>query len=184
MIRARRGNPYNPRHPEHQMGTILTLDEARAARGALHRSGQRLVFTNGCFDLLHVGHLSYLEQAAALGDALWVGLNDDESVRRLKGPRRPLIPLAERARLLAALTPVTAVIPFGEATADRLIGALAPDIYVKGGDYNPATLPEAPTARAVGAEMVMLPFVAGRSTSDIIATIVARYGESAGEPGA
>lgn len=165
------------------MSRILSLEAAITARNEARVAGRRLVFTNGVFDVLHVGHLDYLERAAALGDLLWVGLNSDDSVRALKGPRRPLVPWAERARLLAALRPVDAVIGFGEPRADALIEALAPDVYVKGGDYTVATLLEAPTATRIGAQIVILPFLPDHSTSDLIATIVQRYCPSAQEAG-
>lgn len=157
------------------MGRVFTPEAALAARNEARLAGRRLVFTNGVFDVLHVGHLDYLERAAALGDLLWIGLNDDESVRALKGPQRPLVAWRERARLLAALEPVDAVIGFGELRADRLIETLAPEIYVKGGDYTPDTLLEAPTAARVGAEVVFLPLLPGHSTSSLIATILQRY---------
>jgi rfaE bifunctional protein nucleotidyltransferase chain/domain len=114
------------------LGEHITLEEARARRIALHAQGRKLVFTNGHFDLLHVGHLDYLEKARALGDTLYVGVNGDASTIRLKGAGRPLIPAVERARLLAALVPVSAAIIFEEDTADAILGALQPDIYVKG----------------------------------------------------
>jgi rfaE bifunctional protein nucleotidyltransferase chain/domain len=141
------------------------------ARGRLREEGARLAFTNGVFDLLHVGHLRYLEAAAALADVLWVGLNSDKSVRQLKGKQRPLIPWAERAELLAALAPVDAVLFFDELTADNIMRLVEPDLYVKGGDYTVETLPEAPTAQALGAELGLLPFIEGRSTTQIIQSI-------------
>ena len=113
----------------------LTLEEAAQLRSDLRQDGKTLVFTNGHFDLLHIGHVDYLEKASALGDALFIGLNGDASSRRLKGEGRPLVPALQRARLLAALQSVTAVIIFDEDTADNLLRALQPDIYVKGGDY-------------------------------------------------
>lgn len=156
---------------------ILTDPTAiAAARDDLRQRGQRLVLTNGVFDLLHVGHLRYLREAATLGDALWVALNSDESVRRLKGPRRPLLPWAERAELLASLRPVDAVLFFDESTADAVLRLVAPDVYVKGGDYSLDTLPEAATVRAVGAEAHFLPFVEGQSTTALIELIVKRHG--------
>lgn len=148
------------------------------ARHHLRADGARLVFTNGVFDLLHIGHLRYLEAAATLGDVLWVGLNSDRSVRALKGERRPLVAWVERAELLAALRPVGAVLLLDALTADEMLRLVRPDLYVKGGDYTAETLPEAPTARAVGAEVHILPFVQGRSTSQIIETIVQRYASS------
>ena len=124
------------------MGQRISLEQAVKRRRLLRRQGKTLVFANGHFDLLHVGHLDYLEQARGLGDALFLGLNGDRSSARLKGRGRPIVPAMERARLLAALAPVTAVIIFDEDTADVLLKALKPDIYVKGGDYADKPLPE------------------------------------------
>lgn len=131
----------------------------------------RTVFTNGCFDLLHVGHLRYLQAARALGDRLVIGLNTDASVQALKGPTRPIVPEDERAELLAGLACVDYVTLFGEQTADAVLAALRPHIYAKGGDYTPDSLPEAPTVRAYGGEIAILPFVDGRSTTDLVAKI-------------
>jgi rfaE bifunctional protein nucleotidyltransferase chain/domain len=143
------------------------------ARAELRASGARLVFTNGHFDLLHVGHLDYLEKARACGDALFLGLNGDASTQRLKGAGRPLVPADERARLLAALLPVTAVIIFEDDTAEGLIRALQPDVYVKGGDYAHKTLPERPTVEAYGGQVVLIDYLAGHSTSELIARVKA-----------
>jgi len=154
------------------MGEQLTLEQAIQRRQAL-RADQRLVFTNGHFDLLHVGHLDYLEQARALGDALYVGVNGDASTRRLKGVGRPVVPASERARLLAALIPVTAVIIFDEDTADSLIRALRPDIYAKGADYAHKLLPERPTVEACGGQIALIDYLPGHSTSDLIARVKA-----------
>lgn len=151
----------------------LTLEQAVAQRRALQAQGQTLVFTNGHFDLLHVGHLDYLEKARALGDALFVGLNGDESTRRLKGDGRPLVPAVERARLIAALKPVTGVIVFDDDTADGLITALTPDIYVKGGDYAAKFLPERPTVEAYGGRVALIDYLPDHSTSALIARIQA-----------
>src|SRR5512144_154468 len=115
------------------MGTVLTLPEALQARDQLRVAGKPLVFTNGHFDLLHSGHLDYLEKARALGDALFVGVNGDQSTEALKGGGRPIVPAVERARLLAALCCVDAAIIFDSLTADALIGALRPEVYAKGG---------------------------------------------------
>jgi len=155
------------------LGAIITLDEAIEQRNQLRTAGQTLVFTNGHFDLLHVGHLDYLEKARALGDALFVGLNGDDSTRRLKGDSRPLVPAVERARLLAALAPVTAVIGFEDDTADALLRALQPDIYAKGGDYAHKHLPERPTVESYGGQIALIDFLPGHSTSDLIARIKA-----------
>lgn len=162
------------------MGQHITLQQAVQQRNALREAGRRLVFTNGHFDLLHVGHLDYLEQARALGDALFVGLNGDASTRRLKGEGRPLVPAVERARLLAALPPVTAVIIFEEDTAINLISALQPEIYVKGGDYAlpdashaVKPLPERPTVEAYGGKVVLIDYLPGHSTSELLARVKA-----------
>lgn len=135
----------------------------------LRAAGRRIVFTNGCFDILHAGHVQYLEQAAALGDVLIVGLNSDESVRRLKGPKRPLNPEQDRAQLLAALSSVAYVTPFTEDTPRELIASILPDVLVKGGDYRPDDIAGATEVRAHGGEVRVLPFMEGRSTSRIIA---------------
>lgn len=155
------------------MGEHITLDEARARRIALHAQGKKLVFTNGHFDLLHVGHLDYLEKARALGDALYVGVNGDSGTTRLKGEGRPLVPAVERARLLAALVPVTAAIIFEEDTADVILSVLQPDIYVKGGDYRNKPLPEQDTVRAYGGKIVLIDYLPDHSTSALIAKIKA-----------
>ena len=150
------------------MGELLDLSKARDLREALRQDGKTLVFTNGHFDLLHVGHLDYLEKARALGDALFVGLNGDASTARLKGPGRPLVPASERARLLAALLPVTAVIIFEEDTADKLLRSLRPDIYVKGGDYEDKPLPERATVEACGGRVELIEYLPQRSTTQLI----------------
>ncbi len=150
------------------MGELLKITEARELRESLRLEGKTLIFTNGHFDLLHVGHLDYLEKARALGDALFVGLNGDDSTRRLKGQGRPLVPAAERARLLAALLPVTAVIIFEDDTADELLRALQPDIYVKGGDYEDKPLPERATVEAYGGRIELIEYVPQRSTTQLI----------------
>lgn len=153
------------------MGDHLQLQDAINQREKLRENGQTLVFTNGHFDLLHVGHLDYLEKARALGDALFVGLNGDASTTRLKGTGRPLVPAVERARLLAALVPVTAVITFEDDTADALIRLLQPDIYVKGGDYAHKPLPERPTVEAYGGTVALIEYLPGFSSSALIARV-------------
>src|SRR5712692_1050955 len=126
------------------MGTVLTVPEALHAREQLRVASKTLVFTNGHFDLLHVGHLDYLEKARALGDVLFVGVNGDAATGALKGSGRPVVPAAERARLIAALCCVDGAIIFEALTATDLITALKPEIYVKGGDYHERPLPERP----------------------------------------
>ncbi len=153
----------------------MTLAEAADFVRAAKVAGKHVVFTNGVFDLLHVGHVRYLEEARALGDALIVGLNSDVSARTIKGQDRPLIPQDERAELLAALRWVDAVVLFDEPTADATIEALKPDVYVKGGDYAQEGPPEAPTVRRYGGEVRTLQLVQGRSTTDLIETIRQRF---------
>lgn len=149
----------------------VTLEQASQYREELRQEGKTVVFTNGHFDLLHVGHLDYLEKARALGDALFLGLNGDESTRRLKGEGRPLVPAVERARLLLALRPVSQVIIFNDDTADQLIRTLTPDIYVKGGDYAHKPLPERSTVEAYGGQVALIDYLPDHSTSNLIAKI-------------
>lgn len=138
----------------------------------LRAEGKRIVFTNGVFDILHVGHVRYLQAARALGDVLLVGVNSDASVKRLKGPSRPLNPQDERAELLEALSCVTAVCVFDEDTPHTLIEAVRPHIHAKGGDYkSPEALPETELVRSLGGEVHILPLVPGRSTTGIIEKI-------------
>jgi rfaE bifunctional protein nucleotidyltransferase chain/domain len=150
------------------MAKILNRDELAALLPTL---GGTTVFTNGCFDLMHVGHLRYLQAARGLGDRLVVGLNSDASVKRLKGDTRPIMPEDERAEMMAGLACVDYVVVFDEPTADALLSALKPQIYAKGGDYTPDSLPEAPTVRAYGGDIQIIPFVPGRSTTNLIARI-------------
>lgn len=150
------------------MGEVWSESEAVAAREQLRAAGGSLVFTNGHFDLLHVGHLDYLEKARMLGDALIVGVNGDGSSERLKGAGRPLVRAADRARLLAALIPVTAAVIFEGDTADTLIEKLTPEIYVKGGDYRDKPLPERSLVERYGGRVVLIDYLPGYSTSDLI----------------
>jgi D-beta-D-heptose 7-phosphate kinase/D-beta-D-heptose 1-phosphate adenosyltransferase len=133
--------------------------------------GERLVLTNGCFDLLHLGHVRYLQEAAQLGELLIVALNSDASVGELKEPGRPLVPQQQRAEVLAALACVDFVTIFDEPTANRLVQLIRPNVYVKGGDYAGQPPPEAAVARAVGAEVRFLALVPGISTTDLIRRI-------------
>ena len=149
-----------------------TLAEIVSRRQA---AGERLVFTNGVFDLLHVGHVRYLAEARALGDALIVAVNADASVRGLKGPLRPIVPEDERMEMLAALAAVDYVTSFGTPTPVPLLEQIRPAIYVKGGDYEIEDLPEAPVVLGYGGHVQVLSLVAGRSSTDIIARIRAAY---------
>jgi rfaE bifunctional protein nucleotidyltransferase chain/domain len=152
---------------------LISLEEAVRLREKLSVVGQRLVFTNGVFDLLHVGHLDYLEKARDLGASLLVAINDDDSTRRYKGEGRPLVPAVERARLLLALAPVDAVMLFPDATVDRLLSAIQPPIYAKGGDYTAETLPEYATVQSYGGEIAFIPYLPNHSTSELIRKIKA-----------
>jgi len=143
-------------------------EEVASLRKQARAQGLRIVMTNGCFDILHPGHIEYLEQASALGDRLIVAVNDDESVRRLKGPARPVNPLAHRMRMLSALACVDWVVPFSDDTPARLISRLLPDILVKGGDYRPDQIAGADQVIAAGGQVRVLGFVPGHSTTSLI----------------
>ncbi|HET7667422.1 MAG TPA: PfkB family carbohydrate kinase [Mycobacterium sp.] len=145
------------------------IGDVATVRDRLRGKGGRLVATGGCFDLLHTGHVRLLRQARQLGDALVVLLNSDASVRALKGPRRPVMAAQDRARVLCALACVDAVVIFGELSPERALDELRPDVWVKGGDYTEAELPEAEVVRSHGGEVVLLPTVAGYSSSNLIA---------------
>ncbi len=151
-------------------GRIVTAEELAAARETMERAGQKLVFTNGCFDLLHAGHVRYLRQARELGDALAVGLNSDGSVRELKGEGRPVNPQEDRAEVLAALGSVDYVVIFDDKRATDLLRAVRPHIYAKGGDYTPESLDADERAALAegGAKVEILPLVPGRSTTGVL----------------
>ena len=146
---------------------ILSLDTLPGWRSALRVQGKRLVVTNGCFDILHAGHVTYLDAARQQGDALLVGLNGDASVRQLKGEKRPINPQGDRAAVLAALQAVDAVCIFPEMRATRFLALAQPDIYVKGGDFTVEQLPkeERDIVASFGGRIVMLGFVPGNSTT-------------------
>ncbi len=137
----------------------------------LRRGGQRIVFTNGCFDLLHAGHVRYLARARSFGDCLVLGLNTDASVRRLKGPSRPINREEDRAEVVGALRSVDYVVLFGEETAEALIAEVRPAVYVKGGDYTLDTLPEAKIVQSYGGRVEFVDMVEGRSTTNVIERI-------------
>ena len=134
----------------------------------LRAAGARVVFTNGCFDILHAGHVRYLAAARALGDVLILGLNSDASVRRLKGETRPVNSAEDRAEVVGALASVDYVVIFGEDTAEELIARVRPAVYAKGGDYTRETLPEARIVESYGGEVAFIPLVEGKSTTGII----------------
>ncbi|MBI3455126.1 MAG: adenylyltransferase/cytidyltransferase family protein [Candidatus Rokubacteria bacterium] len=161
----------------------LDLDAARVVAEAARTRGRRVVLANGCFDLLHVGHVRYLAAARALGDLLIVGVNSDAAVRRLKGPGRPVMPASERAELVAALAAVDHVVIFDDDTADRLVRLLRPAIHAKGTDYARESVPEGASVRASGGEVVIAGDPKRHSTRDLIAEIVTRFaGSGAGRP--
>jgi D-beta-D-heptose 7-phosphate kinase/D-beta-D-heptose 1-phosphate adenosyltransferase len=147
---------------------ILSTDEMLKERERLRVAGARLVFTNGVFDLLHVGHVRYLAEAQALGDALVVAINSDRSVRELKGPDRPVFEEAERAEILTALRSVTYVVVFDDVSPRSLIGRLLPDVLVKGGDYQIDEIHGREEVEAAGGRVISLPFVPGASTTSLL----------------
>ena len=161
---------------EKALGKVVSLEEVVTIREELRAEGKTVVLTNGHFDVLHVGHIDCLQRAKALGDALIVGLNSDASTRLLKGDKRPIVPQEERAQLLAALQCVDYVIIFEERTAERLLAALRPEVFAKGGDWAIEDLPEAKAIAEYGVRVEILPQVPSRSTTDIIETILTRYG--------
>ena len=139
----------------------------------LRAGGKKIVFTNGCFDILHAGHVRYLEKAKAFGDVLVLGLNSDASVRANKGPSRPINGELDRAEVVGALASVDAVVLFDELTAESIIAKVRPDVYVKGGDYTIETLPEAKIVQSYGGRVEFVSLVAGRSTTNVIEKIKA-----------
>jgi rfaE bifunctional protein nucleotidyltransferase chain/domain len=157
---------------------VYTLEALQAMIAAAPQHWRPLVFTNGCFDLIHAGHVRYLHAAKQLGRALVVGLNSDQSVRTIKpqsagSPPRPIVPETERAEVLAALKPVDGVVVFAETTAKQLLAALQPEVYAKGGDYQIATLPEVPIVQSYGGRIELINIEVPSSTSAIIRRILA-----------
>ena len=153
---------------------LLPLESLEPVVAALKASGKTVVFANGCFDLLHVGHIRYLQSARQLGDALVVGLNSDQSGRRLKGPQRPLMPESERAEILAALTCVDYIVLFQEPTVERLLRVLKPDIQCKGTDYTEETVPEREVVRSYGGRVAIAGDPKDHSTRNLIQDILNR----------
>jgi D-beta-D-heptose 7-phosphate kinase/D-beta-D-heptose 1-phosphate adenosyltransferase len=172
---------------EDLMGLLVAGEKVLSSPGRvrarvehLKRSGRRIVFTNGCFDILHRGHVTYLSRAKALGDVLIVGVNGDAGVRALKGPERPINPLEDRMQVLSALSCVDHIVPFDEPTPEELLELVRPEVFVKGGDYNDKALPEASLVRRLGGQVQLLPYLSGRSTSGIIERV--RSGSTRVEP--
>ncbi len=150
---------------------FVELSDAVSLREKWKLQGKRVVFTNGCFDLLHPGHVTYLEDARALGDVLVVGLNSDESIKRLKGENRPVNSLSDRAHMLSGLRSVDLVVPFSEDTPIHVIEALLPDVLVKGGDYQQDDIVGAREVREAGGKVVVVPFLDGHSSTSLIGKI-------------
>ncbi|MGA8325542.1 MAG: adenylyltransferase/cytidyltransferase family protein [Candidatus Cybelea sp.] len=156
-------------------GRLLSIDQAVAWREDLRAEGRTVVFTNGCFDLLHAGHVEYLAWAREQGDALIVGLNEDESVRRIKGEARPIVPFPQRAAVLRALRSVDAVVGFGERTPETLLDRIRPDVHVKSDQYREDELPERTVVLTHGGRIALAPHLARASTTDLIARILDAY---------
>jgi D-glycero-beta-D-manno-heptose 1-phosphate adenylyltransferase len=156
----------------------VTPEEAGSLAARLRADGRRIVLANGCFDLLHVGHVRYLEAARAQGDVLFVGVNSDAAVTRLKGPGRPLMPAAERAEIVAGLRAVDHVVVFEEDTADRLVSLLRPAVHAKGTDYSEASVPEAASVRSAGGRVAIVGDPKEHATRDLITLIRERFGAS------
>ncbi len=154
---------------------IKKRDDLQRIIQDLKAKGKRIVFTNGCFDLLHIGHVRYLESAKSLGDILVVGVNSDRSVRNLKGPHRPILPEEERVEILSSLECVNYLTLFDEPTPLELISSLLPHVLVKGGDWTKEAIVGSEAVEGAGGEVVILPFVEGSSTSQLIETILKRY---------
>jgi D-beta-D-heptose 7-phosphate kinase/D-beta-D-heptose 1-phosphate adenosyltransferase len=157
---------------------IIPSSQINKMVSELKKQGRKIVFTNGCFDLLHVGHVRYLQEAASLGDCLIVGLNDDQSVREIKGPKRPLISEGQRAEVLAALTCVSYIVLFADADPYKLIESVKPDILVKGADWTLDKIIGADLVQAYGGKVHRVELVPLISTSEIIQRIISRYGAS------
>ena len=147
---------------------VLSLPKLLPVLRKLKKQGKRIAFTNGCFDLLHIGHLAYLEQIKRRADVLVVAVNSDSSVRGLKGPGRPLVPAAERARMVAALKPVDFVTVFSEPTPLKVIRSIRPDLLAKGGDWKAERIVGADVVKSYGGQVAVIPYVAGHSTTDLL----------------
>ncbi|MFC1454915.1 D-glycero-beta-D-manno-heptose 1-phosphate adenylyltransferase [Candidatus Undinarchaeota archaeon] len=150
------------------MSKVKELPELEEIVSTLKGEGGKIVFTNGVFDILHVGHIKYLEEAKGHGDTLIVGLNSDSSVKKIKGEGRPINDESSRASVLSSLSSVDYIVIFSEDTPEKLISALKPDVHVKGGDYNETDLPEAEVVKSYGGKIIIVPLVEGYSTTSLI----------------
>jgi rfaE bifunctional protein nucleotidyltransferase chain/domain len=155
---------------------IKTLEEMIPLRLLLRNQGKKLVFTNGCFDILHIGHVRYLNRARSLGDALAVGVNSDRSVREIKGKSRPIVPEMERAEVLAALACVDFVFIFDDSTPKHVIDSIVPDVLVKGADWDLSEIVGRDTVEDAGGVVLNIPLVEGASTTNIIREVLERFG--------
>ncbi len=164
------------------MRKVVELERLREIREDLKRAGRKVVFTNGCFDLLHGGHVHLFKFAKSQGDVLIVAVNDDASIQRFKGPERPIFPLAERLEILSALDSIDYLIPFSEDTPIRLIETLLPDVLVKGGDWQPEEVVGKPEVEAAGGRVIIAPFLKGHSSSRIIRNIRASVAAQTDHP--
>lgn len=157
---------------------VRTLEEAQEIREKLRAEGKRVIFANGCFDVLHGGHVSYLADARAQGDVMFVGVNSDASERGLKGPTRPIFRQEERLELLSAVRSVDHLVMFDEPTCENLLRALKPDVHAKGTDYTADTIPEKEVARELGIEVYIAGPPKENASRGVIATVLERFGEA------
>ena len=154
---------------------LKTLEELLSILQEERKKGKKIVFTNGCFDIIHAGHVDYLERAKKLGDILVVGLNSDDSVKRIKGKKRPINPQEQRAKVLSSLKPVDYVVIFEEDTPEKLIKAIKPDVLVKGGDWPIEKIVGKEFVESYGGKVLTIPFTYNVSTTEIIKKIVELY---------
>ena len=160
------------------MKNLIDREEAEKFTAEIKKLGKKIVFTNGVFDILHVGHLTYLEEAKSFGDILIVGVNSDSSVKVNKGDKRPINSEIDRAKMILGLKPVDYVVIFDEKTPMEIISKIKPDIHIKGGDYKKEDLPETPIVESNGGEVKILSFVDNKSTTGVIEKILEVYGRS------
>lgn len=154
---------------------VQTLTNLLKIRARLRRQGKKIVFTNGCFDLIHGGHIELFRKAKSLGDILIVALNTDASVRKIKGPSRPVFPLEERFEVLGAIEYIDYLTSFAEETPQKIIGSLLPDVLVKGGDWQPGQVVGKKEVEAAGGRVVIIPYLKGHSSSAIIKKIITTF---------
>lgn len=159
------------------MNKVIAIKEIKAIRKSLKREGKRIVFTNGCFDIIHRGHIEYLQQARSFGDVLFVGVNSDISMRMIKGAKRPITPLEDRLYILSQFVFVDFLIPFDEETPERIIQEVLPDVLVKGGDYVEHEIVGAKLVKEHGGEVRIVPYIRGKSSTGLIEEILRRFGD-------